>query len=72
MDDADKVTELDSVIKESQIFTSQQRIDVGAKATGYCLYDDCGEPLQEGQRWCGVQCRDAWSIHLAQVNRRKK
>lgn len=27
-------------------------------ATGRCLY--CDEPALNGNRWCGVECRDAW------------
>lgn len=29
-----------------------------AEPTGKCLW--CGEPTEEGRRWCCVECRDEW------------
>lgn len=29
-----------------------------AEETGYCLY--CGEPVNEGRRWCCPECRSDW------------
>ena len=30
----------------------------GPPATGYWL--NCGEPQEEGRRWCDAECRDLW------------
>ena len=32
----------------------------GPQATGFCLF--CGEPLADGRRWCGPECRDDWEV----------
>jgi hypothetical protein len=38
--------------------TFAARKPAAPKATGFCL--NCGEPLPEGERWCGPECRDDW------------
>ncbi len=30
----------------------------GPKPTGVCLW--CGEPVEEGRRWCDAFCRNGW------------
>lgn len=30
------------------------------KSIGECLW--CGETLDNGRRWCSVECRDAWEL----------
>ena len=32
----------------------------GPKFTGFCLDDDCREPLQAPRRWCNSDCRESW------------
>lgn len=41
----------------------RRRKPPGPPATGACLY--CGEPLEDGQRWCGCSCRDGWQRETA-------
>lgn len=40
----------------------QYRKPVGPQATGFCLLRGCGEPLEEGKRWCSAECREIWEL----------
>ena len=51
----DRATELEEQAREIAL---RARKPEGPKATGYCL--ECGEPVEEGRRWCGARCRDLW------------
>lgn len=58
MDDADRAQ---IEIEREQARLMRIRRPAGPEATGYCLW--CGEPVPEGYRWCGPECRDAWEAH---------
>ena len=47
-------------ILQSAINLHNTRVNNSEKihATGYCLY--CENDLDDGKRWCDVECRDAW------------
>ncbi len=36
----------------------RKRLPPGPAATGHCLY--CDELLEDGKRWCSVECREGW------------
>lgn len=54
-DDADVAGEREEIFREAALAI---RKPTGPRATGACLY--CGDPVDEGRRWCGVDCRDRW------------
>jgi len=33
----------------------------GPKPTGECLW--CGEPVEDGRRWCNFSCLSCWEKH---------
>lgn len=41
----------------------------GPTATGRCLFKGCGEPLADGARFCGPECRDAFDKAAARLAR---
>lgn len=51
----DRATEREEMDREIAL---RARKPEGPKATGYCL--ECGEPVEEGRRWCTAGCRDLW------------
>lgn len=59
-DESDKASDLEEWDRE---ISKKQRRDEGPTATGYCL--NCGPavPLEDGRRWCDIECRDDWSKH---------
>lgn len=53
MDDADLAD------KEILAMTQHRKeSEPEAKPTGKCLW--CGDPVDQGKRWCCVSCRDEW------------
>ena len=54
----DLATEREEMDREIALRARKQE---GPEATGSCL--ECGEPVDEGRRWCpGVECRDQWEL----------
>ena len=41
------------------------RREEGPKATGFCLH--CGDPAEDGRRWCAGNCRDRWERNAAKA-----
>lgn len=37
---------------------ASRKPEPSVQATGECLF--CGEPVDEGRRWCDAECRDYW------------
>ena len=64
-DDADRADAYISGMLHTALTMRRQE---GPHATGRCLW--CGEPLADGRRWCGPDCRDDWESHHA-ANRRR-
>jgi len=58
-DDADKTDALSEMTYQSHIYTSR-RDEPQAVAIGECLF--CGEPVEQGRRWCDAACRDDWQM----------
>lgn len=54
-DDADRAQILEERERARGI---TDRKPEGPAATGECLW--CGDPVEQGRRWCGVECRDMW------------
>lgn len=52
----DIASELEELRREKAI---KFRKPEGPKATGKCLW--CGETVEDGRRWCTVDCRDMWA-----------
>jgi hypothetical protein len=44
-----------------EIRARKRPTDPSPQATGLCLW--CGEPVPDGRRWCGPECRDDWEWH---------
>ncbi len=55
MDVFDQATEIEDRYREAAL---QSRKPQGPQARGVCLW--CGEAVEDGRRWCGPECRDAW------------
>ena len=55
MDDADHASEREEQHRLAALAVRKQE---GPTATGYCLC--CGEPLEDGRRWCDAFCRNGW------------
>ena len=43
----------------------QGRKPEGPRATGECLW--CDEPVEDGRRWCGAECREKWEAKARQA-----
>ena len=56
----EKLTDVSDIASRAEERARQaamsHRKPAGPAATGHCL--NCGEPLAEGRRWCGADCRD--------------
>lgn len=56
MDEADRA---DNERERDLAEALRKRRPAGPVATGFCLY--CGEPLDDGMRWCaGTDCEREW------------
>lgn len=62
MDDLDLAQE---IFEKEQEKVLKARRPEGPKATGACLY--CGEEIED--RWCSVDCRDAYEDELRRRQR---
>ncbi len=58
MDQFDRATQLEELDRDEAL---KYRKPEGPQATGRCLY--CAEPVEDGRRWCGVECRNFWERH---------
>jgi len=54
-DDIDRGCDLEQRYRDAALTIRKPE---GPKPTGECLW--CGEPVDDGRRWCGVACRDRW------------
>jgi len=54
-DDIDRGCELEEMYRDAALAV---RKPTGHRATGECLY--CGDPVEQGRRWCGPDCWDGW------------
>lgn len=52
-DDADRADRLIEAALQNALAAARR--NRGPEATGYCLW--CEEPVEEGRRWCGPECR---------------
>jgi hypothetical protein len=59
MDDADQVTEQESITKQANLYKSHRNIPT-ATATGFFLF--CDVPVENDRLWCGPECRDDWQL----------
>lgn len=55
---ADEVDRASQEVEYSQAEALRLRRPAGPVANGRCHY--CDEPVPDGMRWCGIDCRDAW------------
>jgi hypothetical protein len=55
-DPADVASANEELARQSAMITSRR--PAGPAATGFCLH--CGEPVEDGRRWCDGDHRDAW------------
>jgi hypothetical protein len=65
-DDADRADEI--IAQTVADALESARRNVGPLATGRCLW--CDDPVAEGRRWCGPECRSEWDLYHAAENRR--
>ena len=59
---ADAADRAQAVIEMERAAAIRRRREEGPEAIGECLW--CQEPLPDGRRWCGPECRDAWEIGI--------
>ena len=57
MDEIDRASAQSAVWLDAEIAEARTPVRA-AKATGECLW--CGEPVEQGRRWCCPECRDEW------------
>jgi hypothetical protein len=65
-DEADRADRLIEAALQNALAAARR--NRGPEATGYCLW--CEEPVAEGRRWCGPECREEWERHHAAERRR--
>lgn len=58
MDVLDKVQNDLEIIEALALKYRHKGSEQEVAETGYCLY--CGEPVEEGRRWCSPECRSDW------------
>jgi hypothetical protein len=57
-DEIDRANDLAQRLLDSSLAKKKPE---GHSQTGECIW--CGEPLQDGRRWCSPECRDDWESH---------
>ncbi len=60
MDVFDQASALEERDREAAL---QTRKPQGPQARGVCLW--CDEAVEDGRRWCGVECRDNWERRVS-------
>jgi len=62
-DDIDRGCELEEKYREAALAVRKPE---GPRATGECLW--CEEPVDDGRRWCGPDCRNMWEAEAKKSN----
>ena len=63
----DVIDQSESTLQINETLALQQRKDAGPPPCGECHY--CGEPLNDGRRFCDADCRDDWQKRQAAQKR---
>lgn len=54
----DEIDKANNRVQEMLEESLAKRKPFGPKAFGFCYF--CNEPVADGRRWCGAECRDDW------------